>query len=77
MPRMKKVLALVVTLGTAAVFSTAAIAGADCAYHNKTQASTDATDKTVVTAPAPDKTDASQVKTAQAEPAAKPAPEKK
>lgn len=73
---MKKVLALVVALGSAAVFSTAAIAGADCSYH-KTQASADTPDKTVVTAPAPDKTDASQVKTAQAEPAGKPAPEKK
>lgn len=73
---MKKILTLVVALGTAAVFSTAALAGADCAYH-KTQASVDKADKTVMTAPASDKTDASQLQTAQAEQPVKPAAETK
>ena len=73
---MKRVLTLVVALGIAALFSSAALAGADCSYH-KTQAAVDKADasKNVATASAPDKTDASQVQTAQADQPAKPAPE--
>ncbi len=76
---MKRVLSLVMALGVAALFSSAALAGADCSYHqtqaavNKTEASKD-----VATAPA-DKPDTSQVQTAQADqqPAkAAPAPKK-
>ena len=77
---MKRVLSLVLALGVAALFSSAALAGADCSYH-KTQAAVDNTDaaKNVVAAPVPDKTDASQVQTAQANPPTKPAraPEQK
>jgi hypothetical protein len=73
---MKQVLTLVVALGAAALFSNAALAGADCAYH-KTQAAIDKTDKTVMTAPASDKADTGQVQTAQAEQPAKPAAEVK
>jgi hypothetical protein len=73
---MKKLLTLIVALGVAALFSSAALAGADCSYH-KTQAAVDKTDaaKNVVTAP--DKTDAGQVQTAQADQPVKPAPEVK
>ena len=73
---MKRVLTLVVALGVAALFSSAALAGADCSYH-KTQAAVDKTDasKNVATAPASDKTDAAQVQTAQAAQPAKAAPE--
>jgi hypothetical protein len=73
---MKRVLTLVVALGVAALFSSAALAGADCSYH-KTQAAVDKTDasKNVATAPAPDKTDLSQVQTAQADQPVKAAPE--
>jgi hypothetical protein len=71
---MKRVLTLVVALGVAALFSSAALAGADCSYH-KTQAAVDKTEaKTVATAPASDKTDASQIQTAQADQPAKVAP---
>lgn len=75
---MKKVLTLVVALGVAVVFSTAALAGADCSYH-KTQAAVDKTEasKNVATAPASEKTDTNQVQTAQAEQPAKPASETK
>ena len=75
---MKRVLTLVVALGVAALFSSAALAGADCSYH-KTQAAVDKTEaKTVATAPVSDKTDASQIQTAQATPTkAAPAPETK
>jgi len=74
---MKRVLTLVVALGVATLFSSAALAGADCSYH-KTQAAVDKTDaKVVATAPVLDKTDASQVQTAQAEQPVKPAPEMK
>lgn len=75
---MKRVLTLIFALGVAILFSSAAIAGADCSYH-KTQAAVDKTDasKTVATAPANDKTDAGQVQTAQAELPVKPAPETK
>jgi hypothetical protein len=74
----KRVLSLVVALGVAAFFSSAALAGAECTYH-KTQAAVDKTEasKEVATAPATDKTDASQVQTAQANPPAKPAPQTK
>jgi len=68
----KRVLSLVLALGVAALFSSAALAGADCSYH-KTQAAvetqTDAT-KDVAAAPAPEKMDTNQVKTAQVNPPA-------
>jgi hypothetical protein len=71
----KRVLSLVLVLGVAALFSSAALAGADCSYH-KTQAAVDKTDTSqeVAAAPVPDKTDQTQVQTAQATPSAKPAP---
>jgi hypothetical protein len=74
----KRVLSLVVALGVAALFSSAALAGADCSYH-KTQAAVDKTEasKEVATAPATDKADAGQVQTAQANQPAKPAPQPK
>ena len=75
---MKRVLTLVMALGVAALFSSAALAGADCSYH-KTQAAVDKTDasKNVTAAPASDKTDTTQVQTAQAAQPAKAAPETK
>jgi hypothetical protein len=74
---MKRVLALIVALGVVAVFSSATLVYADCAYH-KTQAAVDKADpaKTVATTPAPDKTDASQTQTQTAQ-ADKPATEVK
>jgi hypothetical protein len=63
----KRVLSFVVALGAAALFSSAALAGADCSYH-KTQAAVDSNKtetKEVVAAPTPDK-DTPQVQTAQA-----------
>ena len=71
---MKRILSLVLVLGVAALFSSAALAGADCSYH-KTQAAVDKTDanKDVATVPA-DKTVTDQMQTAQANPQpAKPA----
>jgi hypothetical protein len=75
---MKKVLALIVALGVAAVFSSVALAEADCSYH-KTQAAVDKADapKDVAAAPATDKTDPGQVQTAQASQSVKPARETK
>jgi len=75
---MKRVLTLVLALGVATLFSSAALAGADCSYH-KTQAAVDTTDasKNVAAAPVLDKADVSQVQTAQAAQPAKPAPETK
>jgi hypothetical protein len=75
---MKRMLTLVMALGVTALFSSAVLAGADCAYH-KTQAAVDQTDatKSVAAAPAPAKTDASQVQTAQAERPVKAASETK
>jgi len=75
---MKRVLTLVLALGVATLFSSAALAGADCSYH-KTQAAVDTTDasKNVATAPVLDKADVSQVQTAQAAQPTKPAPETK
>ena len=74
---MKRILSLVLALGVAALFSTAALAGADCSAH-KTQAAVEKTDasKDVATAPAPEKAVADQVQTAQRadQPAAKAAP---
>jgi len=71
----KRVLSLVVALGVAALFSTAALAGADCSYH-KTQAAVDKTEvtKEVATAPVTDKIATDQVQTAQASQPAKSAP---
>ncbi len=71
---MKRILSLVLVLGVAALFSSAALAGADCSYH-KTQAAVDKTDasKDVATVPATDKIVTDQVQTAQANPPAKPA----
>jgi hypothetical protein len=59
---MKRVLSLVVALGVAALFSSAALAGADCSAH-KTTAAVEKTDasKDVATAPVPDKPAADQV----------------
>jgi hypothetical protein len=61
-------------LGVAALFSSAALAGADCNYH-QTQAAVNKTDavKGVATAPVPDKPD-TNVQTAQVSQPAKPAP---
>jgi len=75
---MKRVLTLVVALGVAAMFSSAALAGADCSYH-KTQAAVDKTDasKNVAAAPGLEKMDTGQVQTAQANQPVKPAPETK
>ncbi len=73
---MQKIFTLVVALGMATLFSSAALAGADCNSYHKTQAAVDRTDvsKDVAAVPAPDKTSTSQLQTAQA---AKPAPEAK
>jgi hypothetical protein len=78
----KRILSLVLVLGVAALFSSAALAGADCSYH-KTQAAVTTpaeTSKDVATAPVSnDKTDMTQVKTAEAAPPAAqsaPAPKK-
>jgi hypothetical protein len=75
---MKRMLVLVVALGMAVVFGSATLVSADCAAH-KTQAAVDKADpaKTVATAPVTDKTDGSQLQTAQSEPLPKPAPEVK
>jgi hypothetical protein len=73
----KRILSLVLVLGVAALFSSAALAGADCSAH-KTQAAVEKTDasKDVATAPVPDKPVTDQVQTAQRadQPAAKAAP---
>jgi hypothetical protein len=71
---MKRPLALLVVLAMVAVFGSATLAGADCAYH-KSQAALDKADptKNVATTPATDKTDAGQLKTVQV---TKPAPTK-
>ena len=75
---MKRILSLVLVLGVAALFSSAALAGADCSYH-KTQAAVPATDasKDVATAPVPDKPVTEQVQTAHANHPAKPVVTKK
>jgi hypothetical protein len=68
----KRVLSLVVALGAAALFSSAALAGADCSYH-QTQAAvnkTEAEAKDVATAPSKD---TNQMQTAEASQQAKPA----
>ncbi|HEY5866051.1 MAG TPA: hypothetical protein VI542_10995 [Candidatus Tectomicrobia bacterium] len=72
---MKKVLSLVVALGVATLFSSAALAGADCNPSHKTQAAVDRTEasKDVATVQPSDKADSSQVQTAQAAAPAKPA----
>ena len=68
---MKRSLALIVALMMVATFGGVALAGADCSYH-KTQAAVDnTTTKEVAATPAPEKTPADQVKTAQVD---KPAP---
>jgi len=75
----KRVFSLVLVLGVAVLFSSAALAGADCSYH-KTQAAvetkTDA-NKDVATVPATEKVVTDQVQTAQANPPAKAATEVK
>lgn len=73
---MKRLLTLIVALGVATLFSSAALAGADCSYH-KTQAAVDKPDASKNVATAPDKTDAGQVQTAQVDQPVKPAPEVK
>jgi hypothetical protein len=72
----KKVLSLVVALGVATLFSSAALAGADCSTSHKTQAAVDRTEATkdVATVQPSDKADPGQVQTAQATPPAKSAP---
>lgn len=67
---MKRPLALLIAVAMAAVFGSATLAGADCAYH-KSQAAVDQADsaKDVATAPATDKTtdkaDTGQLKTVE------------
>lgn len=75
---MKKVFSFVLVLGVAALFSSAALAGADCSYH-QTQAAVKQTgvSKEVATAPGTDKTDTNQVRTAEAPQPVKAAPVKK
>lgn len=73
---MKQVLALIVALGVAALFSSVALAEADCAYH-KTQAAVDKASKDVAVAPATEKADAGQIQTAQASQPAKADPQPK
>jgi len=74
----KKILSLVVALGVATLFSSAALAGADCSPTHKTQAAVDRTDaKDVATAQPGEKVDQKQVQTAEVTAPAKPAPEKK
>ena len=70
---MKRILSLVLVLGVAALFSSAALAGADCSYH-KTQAAveTKTNSQDVAAAPTTDKADPTQMKTAEA---AKPTPQ--
>ena len=70
---MKRVLSLIVAMGVAALFSSAALAGANCDYH-KTQASVTKTEtsKEVATVAEPDKpATTDQMQTAQANPTAK------
>lgn len=75
---MKKFLTLVVALGVAVLFSSAALAGADCNYH-KTQAAVDKAEasKDVAAAPTLDKTPANPNQTTQTAQVTKPAPEVK
>jgi hypothetical protein len=68
----KRVFSLVLVLGVAVLFSGATLAGAECSYH-QTQAAVSKTDKSMVKAPVPGQ-DTDQVRTADAGPAAKPAP---
>jgi hypothetical protein len=68
----KRVFSLVLVLGVAALFSSTALAGAECNYH-QTQAAVSKTDKSMVKAPVPVQ-DTDQVRTADAAPVAKPAP---
>jgi hypothetical protein len=75
---MKRPLAFLVAMAMAAVFGSATLASADCGYH-KAQAALDKANSTkeVVKAPATDKTNAGQLRTAQADKSAKPAAEVK
>jgi outer membrane murein-binding lipoprotein Lpp len=75
---MQRFIAFLVALMLAAVFGGTALAGADCTYH-KTQAAVDSatTNKEVAATPAPDKTNADQVQTAQVAKPALPAAEVK
>jgi hypothetical protein len=74
---MKRSVALLVALGLAAVFGSATLVRADCAYH-KSQAAVDKAtiNKEVATPPAPDQT-TDQVRTAQVNKPAQPAEEVK
>lgn len=76
---MRKVAAFVLVFGAAVLTSGVALAGADCTASHTTQASVDKADpaKIEATLPVADKTDASQVQTAQAEKPAKLAAETK
>jgi hypothetical protein len=62
----KRVLSLVVALGLATLVSSAALAGADCSYH-QTQAAVTKTDASKNVAPAPADNTGNQVQTAQAD----------
>jgi hypothetical protein len=75
---MKRLLVLFTVMVMAAVFGSVTLVNADCAYH-KSQAAVDkpTTNKEVATAPAPDKTTADQVQTAQAPRPAQPVAEVK
>jgi len=74
----KRMVALIVALGVMAMFGSVTLVSAECPGH-KTQAAIDKADtsRPVATAPATDKTDASQVRTAQVDKPAQPAPEVK
>jgi hypothetical protein len=75
--QMKRPLALLGVLAMAAVIGSATLASADCAYH-KSQAAVDkATINKEVATPAPDKTTADQVQTAQVSKPAQPTAEVK
>jgi hypothetical protein len=75
---MRRMLAVIMALGVAAVFGSTTLVYADCAYH-KTQAGVDKTDpaKQVATAPTSEKADTNQVLTAQTDKPAQSAAEKK
>ncbi len=75
---MRRILALGIALGMAAVLGSITLVRADCAYH-KTQAAVDRakTSKQVTTVTAVDKTVAGQLHTAQSDKPGKPAPQAK
>jgi hypothetical protein len=74
----KRTLALIVALGVIAMAGSVTLVSAECPGH-KTQAAIDKADtsRPVATAPATDKTDASQLRTAQVDKPAQPTAEVK